>query len=376
MGGETSRDDGPGLHRITCMEHTADIIHELGFTDEAIARCVDRKGLLSIELEFTRRCNLRCIYCYADSGEPAPNELSLDEIRSVILQAKQLGAEKIVLLGGGEPLVYRELPEVIRFVHALGLQQYLFTNGTLIDGEYARFLREHGVSVVIKSNSRRPHVQDMLAGVSGSAANIRRGLEFLMDAGYPSREVMLGIQTIICRQNLEELPEMWRWARTHSIVPYFEILTQQGRAREHEDLSIPVPELKALFEQLAAIDEDEFGLAWSSRPTIAAFSCKRHLYSCLVNSRGGVQPCTGVDLEVGTIRERSLADILGSSTVIRDLRNIYQKIEGPCRSCQHNRECYGCRGNAYQITGNYLATDPTCWKLHPSAHEHPAHIGQ
>jgi radical SAM protein with 4Fe4S-binding SPASM domain len=359
------------------MSSTADTIHELGFSDEAVSRCIERKGLLSIELEFTRRCNLRCIYCYADSGEPVSDELSLDELQSIILQAKHLGAEKIVLLGGGEPLVYQELPEVIRFIHSLGLQQFLFTNGTLIDRDYACFLREHGVSVVIKSNSWKSNVQDLLAGVPGSSVKIRRGLELLMDAGYPFRDGgMLGIQTVICRQNYEELPEMWRWARTHNVVPYFEILTQQGRAKRHEDLLVPVPELKSLFEQLAAIDEDEFGLAWNSRPTIAAFSCKRHLYSCLINSQGFVQPCTGVDMLVGNVRESALSDILETSHVIKDLRDIYQKIEGACKTCQHNNECYGCRGNAYQITGNYLATDPTCWRLLTPAHEHPAHISQ
>lgn len=358
------------------MSSTADTIHELGFSDDIIAQCVEKKGLLSIELEFTRKCNLRCIYCYADSGDPVADELTLDELKSVILQAKELGARKVILLGGGEPLVFRELPEVIRYIHALGLQQFLFTNGTLITADYAHFLRGHAVSVIIKSNSRRPHVQDLLSGVPGSYAGISRGLAFLQQAGYPSADAMLGIQTVICRQNIEELPEMWRWARRHGVAPYFEIITQQGRAQEHADLVVPVPELKALFEQLAAIDEDELGVVWNSRPTIAAFSCKRHLYSCLINSRGFVQPCTGVDMPVGTIRERSLAEILSASEVIRDLRNIYQKIEGPCKACSHNNECYGCRGNAYQMTGSYLATDPTCWRLHDEAHGHTAHIGQ
>ena len=358
------------------MSSTSDTIHDLGFSDDTISQCVENRGLLSMELEFTRKCNLRCIYCYADSGEPSTDELTLEELRSVILQAKELGARKIILLGGGEPLVYKELPEVIRYIHSLGLQQYLFTNGTLITGDYARFLREHEVSVIIKNNSRIPHVQDMLAGVPGSSAAIRRGLAFLQEAGYPSADVMLGIQTVICRQNLEELPDMWRWARRHGVAPYFEIITQQGRAKDHEELAVPVPALKTLFEKLAAIDEEEFDVAWSSRPTIAAFSCKRHLYSCLVNSRGFVQPCTGVDMPVGNVREQSLSGILDASEIIRDLRNIYQKIEGPCRTCEHNSECYGCRGNAYQMTGSYLATDPTCWRLQAPAHEHTARIGQ
>jgi len=74
-----------------------------------------------------------------------------------------------------------------------------------------------------------------------------------------------------------------------------------------------------------------------------------------------VQPCTGVDLPVGNVREKPLATILRESKVIRDLRRVYQRIDSGCRVCEFEGECYGCRGNAYQITGDYLAADPACW---------------
>src|SRR5208283_2353054 len=116
--------------------------------------------------------------------------------------------------------------------------------------------------------------------------------------------------TVICRQNLSELPEMWEWTRRQGFVPYFEILTNQGRAKQHAELSVTLNEIRAVFEALESIDKTHFGIAWHSHPTIAAFSCKRHLYSCLVNSRGFVQPCTGVDMPIGNIREKLLYDIL------------------------------------------------------------------
>jgi len=337
-------------------------INALGFGNDEVADCLARRGLLSLELEFTRKCNLRCIYCYSAAGEPDEDELSTDEMKSVIRQAGELGAKKIILLGGGEPLVYDGLEEIVEFISDMGLQQILFTNGTLMTGTLAHFLRRNRVSVVIKNNSMRPEVQDELAGVKGSYERIRRGLDCLTSAGYPDSDVMLGVQTVICRQNLDELPEMWEWARRQGFVPYFEIMTNQGRAKDHPDLVVSLSEIKAVFERLEIIDRNDFGAAWHSHPTIAAFSCKRHLYSCLVNSRGFVQPCTGVDMPVGSVREKPLAEILSCSPVIEDLRNIYERIEGECRECEHRYECYGCRGNAYQTTGNYLASDPSCWR--------------
>ena len=39
-----------------------------------------------------------------------------------------------------------------------------------------------------------------------------------------------------------------------------------------------------------------------------------------------------------------------------------EMIKGECRDCDKAEECYGCRGAAYQLTGDYLASDPTCWR--------------
>ncbi|HMK59999.1 MAG TPA: radical SAM protein [Dissulfurispiraceae bacterium] len=345
------------------MANAVDMVHALGFESDEVAACLERRGLLSLELEFTRKCNLRCIYCYSAAGEPEDGELSISEIKSVVRQAGDLGAKKIILLGGGEPLIYEGLEEIIEFISGLGLQQVLFTNGTLITEKTAHFLRCNRVSIVVKSNSLRPEVQDKLAGMKGSYERIRRGLDCLLGAGYPDDDVMLGVQTVICRQNLLELPAMWGWARENHYVPYFEIMTNQGRAKHHPELSVTMAEIQDVFKKLESIDRSDFGVVWKSRPTIAAFSCKRHLYSCLVNSRGFVQPCTGVDMPVGNIREKALADILSGSTVIEDLRNIYDRIQGECRQCEYRYECYGCRGNAYQTTGNYLASDPSCWRF-------------
>ena len=345
------------------MSNATHTMHELGFGDEEIAQCLENKKLLSVELEFTRKCNLRCIYCYSDAGVALEDEMSLEEIKDVALQGKALGVKKIVLLGGGEPLMYRGLTEVVSFISSLGLQQILFSNGTLISRETADFLFENRVSMIIKCNSFKPEVQDLLTGVDGVSRNIKKGMEHLMAAGYPGEQSMLGIQTVICRQNIGELPEMWTWARERGIIPYFEMLTKQGRARANMSLDVGMHETRSVFEKIEEIDRKRFGITWRSRPTVVAFSCKRHLYSCLINSQGNVQPCTGIDIAIGNIRKKPLQEILENSSMINNLRNIYQKIEGACKTCEHNCECYGCRGNAYQITGNYLASDPTCWRL-------------
>ena len=171
----------------------------------------------------------------------------------------------------------------------------------------------------------------------------------------------LGVETIICRQNIDELPELWRWARNNGYTPYVEVMTWQGRAREHPELEVEPHELKELFERLASIDASEFGRRWQPHPPLAGSHCARHEYSCTLTANGDVHPCPGVAIAVGNILEHSLEEILAKSSVVRELRNIREMVKGKCHSCEIGNMCYGCRGHAYNVTGDYLAEDPVCW---------------
>jgi len=335
----------------------------LEFTPQEIADCLKAGGLLSLELELSRACNLRCIYCYASSGQALENELTLGEIFTVIDQAVKLGARKIIVLGGGEPLLYPGIFEVIDYILSKNLTVDLFTNGTYINKDIADKLYRRRVAISMKMNSRTPDIQDMLAGKQGTFVAIEKGLAAVKSAGYPDKHHTLGIETIVCRQNLAEIPALWRWARTRSIVPYVEIMTLQGRAAENSSLEVSTDKIQALFEQLAAIDAAEFGRRWDPLPPLAGSRCARHEYSCTITSTGDVNPCPGVNLAIGNIREQSLKKILHTSKVIQELRDIRHTIKGRCAQCSHNRLCYGCRGHAYQVTGDYLAEDPICWRL-------------
>jgi len=329
--------------------------------DDMAKKSLAPGGLLTMELELSHSCDLRCIYCYAESGRALDNELGLDELCRVVDQARALGARKIIVLGGGEPLNSPHLLPLLDHLHGLGVEMELFTNGIRLDRAMAELLAELGVSVVVKMNSLREEVQDLLAGKEGAFRAIRAGFNHLLAAGYPGPGLKLGAQTVICRQNLAELPAMWRWLRSQGIIPYFESITLQGRARAHAELLLVEPEeLHAVLEGLAELDAREYGIVWKAHPPVAAFNCDRHEYSCTVTATGGVLPCPGVDIEVGNIRQNPLGDILASSPVIRDLRNVRTRIKGACRDCDLAAECYGCRGMAYQATGDYLAADPIC----------------
>ncbi len=335
-------------------------LYNLEFTEAEIRAAAAADRLLSMEIEFSRDCNFRCAYCYVEDRTAGPDELSRDEIREVLIQAGELGARKIIVLGG-EPSIYPHLVEMLDFLVGRGFAVEMFTNGSGVTPELARVLASHRVRVVVKMNSRDEAVQDRLAGRKGAFRIIGQALDNLRRAGYPSQELFLAASTIICRQNLDELPALWQWLREQGIEPYFEILTPQANALDNPWLQVEPAELRDLFQRLAAVDRERFGRAWEPQPPLVGNRCMRHQVSCLVNARGEVMPCVGVTIPLGSIREQRLADIL-QHRVIRDLKDYRQTIKGECATCDKSAECYGCRGAAFQLTGDYLASDPTCWR--------------
>lgn len=317
--------------------------------------------LLSMEIEFSLLCNFKCQYCYVGEAANPVRELGPDEIRRVILEAKGLGARKIIVLGG-EPMIYPAILEMLEFIRGEGMSVEVFTNGTNITAEVARRLYDLGVQVVLKMNSFKESVQDQLAGSKGAYGIIQKAFANLSAAGFPSEGHPLAVSSIICNQNLPEITTMWQWLRDRKITPYFEIMTPQGNAQDNNHLDVELPRLQTLFAELAELDHARYGLKWEPQPPLVGDRCLRHQFSCLVNAKGDVMPCVGVTIPVGNIRERPLAEILRDSEVIGDLRHYTRTIHGPCASCGKAESCYGCRGAAYQMTGDYLASDPLCWR--------------
>jgi radical SAM protein with 4Fe4S-binding SPASM domain len=332
----------------------------------AIRDAVRNNRLLTMEIEFSLRCNFNCPYCYVPKADVFHDELTIEEIQDVITQAQGMGAQKIVILGG-EPTIFHDLKTIIDFIRSRGLQVELFTNGTGVDDELAAFFFASKVRVVLKMNTFDPDLQDRLSGKKGAHGIIHSALEALRKAGYPAEEAFLAVSTVICAPNIDELPHLWRWLRDQNIVPYFEMITPQANAINNQWLFVEPLRVHRLFKDLAEIDRRNYNGRWDPQPPLVGNRCLRHLFSCLVTSRGGVMPCVGINVPLGNIREHKLEDIVGQSQLIKDLKNYRQTIKGPCRECTKSEQCYGCRGAAFQMTGDYLASDPLCWHNCPES---------
>jgi Fe-coproporphyrin III synthase len=120
----------------------------------------------------TRRCNLKCVHCYAQAdAAAAPDELSFAEGLALLDDLKAFGTP-VVLFSGGEPLMRPDLFELVSHTVDLGMRAVISTNGTLITREVALRLKDLGLSYVGISLDGVEATHDRFRGEKGG---LRRG---------------------------------------------------------------------------------------------------------------------------------------------------------------------------------------------------------
>jgi radical SAM protein with 4Fe4S-binding SPASM domain len=341
----------------------------LGYTydPKEAYRARDENRLLAIRIETNRSCNLRCRYCYAQSGGNLTAELDIRVLQNTIRQAAELGARSIIVIGGGEPTLHRHFRRLISFIHDHGMIPMIFTNTVNITPQLAQFLQANDASIMGKCDSLQPSVQDYLAGRAGVFERIRAGLNWLIEAGFTDvldpHRLRLGVSFVSCRMNLPEMEEIWHYCRENRIFPNMEVLTPTGRAREIlHDQYLTAEEIRDYKLRLLELDHRRFGYDWLVYTPLIASGCLQHLYSLYITLEGNVRPCapTKFDEHPALKRDgvypynafrRPLAEIY-RDPLFRYVRTIDQRLEGKCRGCEHLNECLGCRGYAYAVGTN------------------------
>lgn len=141
-----------------------------------------------LRISVTDKCNLRCVYCMPEEGLPwlkREQLLSFEEITEIVRVMAGIGLRRLRITGG-EPLVRRDLPVLIRMLRTVPEIDdiALSTNAVLLD-EQAAALREAGVNRLnVSLDSLRPERIDAIARRPGSAESIFRGLERAEQAGF------------------------------------------------------------------------------------------------------------------------------------------------------------------------------------------------
>ncbi len=179
----------------------------------------------------TRRCNLRCLHCYSASDSGCGEyEMTTDQAKRFLGQLKD-AKTPVCLFSGGEPLLRRDLFDLLGEARRIGLPTVISTNGTQIDAEVARRLREANLRYVGVSLDGQEPFHDRFRQVKGSFQAALVGIEHCRQAGLRT-----GLRFTITQANADQVPAVFDIARDIGVRRIcFYHLVRSGRAAQLQE---------------------------------------------------------------------------------------------------------------------------------------------
>ena len=334
-----------------------------------------------VSWNLTRVCNLACGHCYLDAVQrrsEASDELTTEEALAVVDEIAALAPGAMLVLTGGEPLMRRDLDQLIERAAGHDLMPVIGTNGSLLTAARARRLRAAGaVGVGISLDSIRPDFHDRLRGMAGAWEKTVAGIEAARAAG-----LAVQLQISIFRENRGDLAAMADFAEEiGALALNFFFLVCTGRGVSQTDLDSATYE--ATLAEIATLQRERpqlllrarcapymrrrLGLhAGEARDGYESFSsaCLAGRSYFRIGPAGDVTPCPYIPDAIGNLRRQMLGDLWRESPLLRRLRE--EMPGGKCGSCDYRISCGGCRARALALSGDLMAEDPKCAYLPPA----------
>ena len=315
------------------------------------------QGLQKIWLEVVPSCNLICVHCYADSSsQKGTGSLSVEKWKSLISEAAHLGARWIQLIGG-EPLLYGK-KNIFQLVSAAEAARYgfieIFTNGTLIDSEYANFFAQHSTNIALSIYASRPEVHDKVTRCSGSFERTIRGAEILQKFNVPFR-----VGLIVMKQNYKYTEETLGWLKATfgNIMVSPDIIRCTPGSRCQRKSLTPVLWRKRLrtTASFPRLSPEQFARNKLGHPCFKGEIC--------IQPDGRIFPCIMDRNHVlGDVTTSELGKIIAGE-VTQSIWGLSKDHIPICCDCEYRYACFDCPPLSACITGaqsDIFAKDPLC----------------
>ncbi|GGJ95392.1 radical SAM protein [Lentibacillus kapialis] len=344
--------------------------------------------------ELTRACELKCLHCRAEAQyHRHPLELSFEEGKTLIDDIYEMDNPMLVFTGG-DPLMRSDVFDIAEYAVQKGVRVSMTPSATPnVTKEAMRKAKDIGLSRwAFSIDGHCAEVHDHFRGTSGSFDLTMNAINYLHELEMP-----LQINTVISKYNAGYLDEMAKMVEDLNCVlwsVFFLVPTGRGKESdmispaEHEkvlrwlyQLSKRVPfDIKTTAAQhyrrvviQGKIRESNNGDD-SIRYEDALMNGKTGQIDGLgrapkgvndgngfvfISHTGDVYPSGLLPIKAGNVRQSPLPVIYRESEVFKNLRDPDQ-YKGKCGVCEFRHVCGGSRSRAYNVTGDYMESDPYC----------------
>ncbi|MBI4283122.1 MAG: radical SAM protein [Chloroflexi bacterium] len=339
----------------------------------------------------TRQCNLSCLHCYASANnQKSPGEMDSTAAKAFINDLADFGVP-VLLFSGGEPLMRKDLFEMINLARERGLRLGLSTNGTLITEAVAKKISNLGFAEVGISLDGIGAINDHFRGKEGAYQAALNGIRSCIALG-----LRVSLRLTITRFNYQEIPAIFQLIEEEGVDRVcFYHLAYSGRGSGLQNDDIDHSQTRAVVDTICerTVDLHRRGLS-KEVLTVSNHADGAYLYLKLreqdperadkvlqlltknggnntgiriaaVDDRGNVHPDQfWWHYSLGNVQERKFGDIWSdtSEPLLGGLKNRRGLLKGRCPRCQFLDLCNGnLRVRAEAVYDDVWAEDPACY---------------
>jgi len=339
----------------------------------------------------TRRCNLRCIHCYASAVEDDSSEdLTTKQAKSFIKDLSDFEVP-VLLFSGGEPTIREDLFELARFAKELGMRPVISTNGTLITPEMADKLSEIGFAEIGISIDGMKQTNDRMRGQKGAFDAALDGIRECVARGQ-----RVSLRFTINRHNYKDIPAIFDLVENEKIDRVcFYHLAYSGRARnmikedlDHQQARNAVNLIceRTMDFYRRGLEKEILTVGSHTDGVFAYLKVKKEqperanevfelitrnggnnsgIRIAAVDNTGDVHPDQfWWHHSIGNVLQRKFGDIWldTSDPIMRGLKDRKPLLKGRCAKCQYLNACNGnLRIRAEAVYDDLWAEDPACY---------------
>jgi len=344
----------------------------------------DKAPLFILPWRCTPACTSNCLHCGFASNPPASDSLGTEETKRIADKIHDFGATYFGI-SGGEPLLRKDLPEIIGYAKSTGMNVSLITSGYFLDNKIFDTLVRHGVRVSVSVDGPE-EINDALRG-KGAYAKAVSALEKTSKAGLLDCLVATLANVDATHNNVSsedmehviKLAEEYgaRWVVIHGFIPFNNTKEHLARApspQQYEKIWNEVYDLRLKYNGKPEVNvycpffarvAKQRGLPdfdnWFNNFFLGKCSMAGKYMSVIEN--GDVIPCSFNDrIRLGNVQDKPLKQIwdeLQTSELTVKLRDR-SNLKGKCGVCEYREICGGCRTRAEIYTGALFASDPAC----------------
>jgi len=260
----------------------------------------DHERPRNIILKLSARCNAFCEFCYAKNDtQSAQPEVTLEEWKEVIDQAKTLGCYTVTL-SGGEPFVYPKLADLVAYVRQKRMVSFTTTNGLAVSKKRLKDLEAAGLCALNFSIHGPREFHDKLVGVSGAYDRI------LEMGEYCARQtsIITLANHVLTRESIRQgwYQQLWDTVRLLGFRGFNVLPVCMS---DPDTSGLLTPEELKVFDDLAdkpwvLMDTKNYSLP----------RCPAAKEEIFINNFGEAQPCAFIPISFGNVRKDSLATLL------------------------------------------------------------------